>query len=221
MIEKMGFVDYFLIVSDFTAYAKNSGIPVGPGRGSAAGSVVSYCLGITDVDPIKYNLYFERFLNPERVSMPDIDMDFCERRRGEVIDYVKRKSGADHVAQIVPFNPLKAKNAVRSVSKAMSLTFSEENELAKTIPNVLNITIKQALETSKPLQEMYNGDDRIKRVIDTAMALENMPKDSGTHAAGVVITKEPVFNYVPLTLSKKDNSIATQYVMTTLEELGF
>ncbi|MBQ6539772.1 MAG: DNA polymerase III subunit alpha [Oscillospiraceae bacterium] len=220
MIEKMGFVDYFLIVSDFTAYAKSHGIPVGPGRGSAAGSVVSYCLGITDVDPIKYSLYFERFLNPERVSMPDIDMDFCERRRSEVIDYVKRKYGADHVAQIVTFNTLKAKNAVRSVSKALNLTFSEENELAKTIPNVLNITIKQALETSKQLQEMYSGDDRIKRVIDTAMALENMPKDSGTHAAGVVITKDPVYDYVPLTLSKKDNSIATQYVMTTLEELG-
>ena len=220
MIEKMGFVDYFLIVSDFTGFARRSGIPVGPGRGSAAGSVVSYCLGITDVDPMKYSLYFERFLNPERVSMPDIDMDFCERRRGEVIEYVKRKYGADHVAQIVTFNTLKAKNAVRSVSKALALTFNEENELAKTIPNVLNITIKQALDTSKQLQEMYNRDSRIKRVIDTAMALENMPKDSGTHAAGVVITKEPVYNYVPLTLSKKDNSIATQYVMTTLEELG-
>ena len=220
MINRMGFTDYFLIVSDFVAFAKNSGIPVGPGRGSAAGSIVSYCLKITDVDPIKYNLYFERFLNPERVSMPDIDMDFCERRRGEVIDYVKRKYGADHVAQIVTFNTLKAKNAVRNVSKALALTFAEENELARMIPNVFNISIEQALRSSRQLQEAYNRDQRIKKVIDTAMAIEDMPKDSGTHAAGVVITKDPVASYVPLTLSKKDDSIATQYVMTTLEELG-
>jgi len=220
MINRMGFTDYFLIVSDFISYAKSRSIPVGPGRGSAAGSVVSYCLGITDIDPIQYSLYFERFLNPERVSMPDIDVDFCERRRGEVIEYVKKKYGEDRVAQIVTFNTLKAKNAVRSVAKAMSFTFSEENELAKAIPNVLNITIDKALETSKQLAQMYSSDPRIKRVIDTARALEDMPKDSGTHAAGVVITKDPVYTYVPLTLSKKDESIATQYVMTTLEELG-
>lgn len=220
MINKMGFTDYFLIVQDFVNYAKTQGIPVGPGRGSASGSVVSYCLGITDVDPVKYTLYFERFLNPERVSMPDIDMDFCERRRGEVIDYVKRKYGEDHVAQIVTFNTLKAKNAVRSVAKVMGLTFSEENELAREIPNVMNIKLGQALETSKKLRQMYDSDERIKRVIDIAMELEDMPKDSGTHAAGVVITKNPVSEYVPLTLSKKDDSIATQYVMTTLEELG-
>lgn len=220
MINQMGFTDYFLIVSDFIAYAKGQDIPVGPGRGSAAGSVVSYCLEITDVDPIKYGLYFERFLNPERVSMPDIDIDFCERRRGEVIDYVKQKYGADRVAQIVTFNTLKAKNAVRNVAKALSLTYAEENVLAKTIPNVLNIKIADALESSKQLKEMYQGDERIKKVIDTAITLEDMPKDSGTHAAGVVITKQPVSEYVPLTLSKKDDSIATQYVMTTLEELG-
>ena len=220
MIGRMGFTDYFLIVQDFVMYAKNKGIPVGPGRGSAAGSIVSYCLEITDIDPMKYSLYFERFLNPERVSMPDIDMDFCERRRGEVIEYVKRKYGEDHVAQIVTFNTLKAKNAVRNVSKALSLTFAEENALAKEIPNVLNIKIEQALETSKNLRDMYDNDERIRRVIDTAKALEDMPKDSGTHAAGVVITKKPVSEYVPLTLSKKDDSIATQYVMTTLEELG-
>lgn len=220
MINKMGFTDYFLIVSDFVNYAKSVGIPVGPGRGSAAGSIVSYCLHITDIDPVKYNLYFERFLNPERVSMPDIDMDFCERRRGEVIEYVKRKYGQDHVAQIVTFNTLKAKNAVRNVSKAMALTFAEENELARMIPNVLNITIDRALKSSPKLREAYESDERIKKVIDTAMAIEDMPKDSGTHAAGVVITKDPVATYVPLTLSKKDNSIATQYVMTTLEELG-
>jgi DNA polymerase-3 subunit alpha len=220
MIDDMGFTDYFLIVSDFISFARNRGIPVGPGRGSAAGSVASYCLGITTVDPIKYSLYFERFLNPERVSMPDIDIDFCERRRGEVIDYVKRKYGEDRVAQIVTFNTLKAKNAVRSVSKALNLTFAEENELAGAIPNDLGITLKGALASSKKLQDMYSGDARIKKVIDTAIAIENMPKDSGTHAAGVVITKLPVREYVPLTLSKKDDSIATQYTMTTLEELG-
>ena len=220
MIDQMGFTDYFLIVHDFIAFAKGAGIPVGPGRGSAAGSVCSYCLDITTVDPIKYGLYFERFLNPERVSMPDIDIDFCERRRGEVIDYVKRKYGADRVAQIITFNTLKAKNAVRSVSKALSLTFQEENELAREIPNVLNIKLAGALTSSKKLKEMYDADERIKKVIDTAMAIEDMPKDSGTHAAGVVITKTPVCEYVPLSLSKKDDSIATQYTMTTLEELG-
>jgi len=220
MISSMGFTDYFLIVADFIAYAKSRGIPVGPGRGSAAGSVASYCLDITTVDPIKYSLYFERFLNPERISMPDIDIDFCERRRGEVIEYVKQKYGADRVAQIITFNSLKAKNAVRSVSKALALTFQEENDLAKEIPNGINIRLKDALASSNRLRSMYEGDTRIKRVIDVAMALEDMPKDSGTHAAGVVITKRPVREYVPLALSKKDDSIATQYTMTTLEELG-
>ena len=220
MIANMGFTHYFLIVADFIAYAVSRDIPVGPGRGSAAGSVVSYCLGITAVDPIKYNLYFERFLNPERVSLPDIDTDFCERRRGEVIDYVKQKYGADRVAQIVTFNTLKAKNAIRSVSKALALTYAEENELAKEIPNTLGIRLADALKASKRLFDFYENDSRIKRVIDIAMAIEDMPKDSGTHAAGVVITKLPVREYVPLTLSKKDGSIATQYTMTTLEELG-
>jgi len=220
MIGKMGFTGYFLIVEDFISYARSQGIPVGPGRGSAAGSVVSYCLGITSVDPIKYNLYFERFLNPERVSMPDIDIDFCERRRGEVIDYVKHKYGADKVAQIVTFNTLKAKNAVRSVSKALALTFAEENALAKEIPERLNIKLEDALASSSRLRAMYDEDARIRRVVDTAMALEDMPKDSGTHAAGIVVTNRPVREYVPLTLSKKDDSIATQYSMTTLEELG-
>ena len=220
MIANMGFVDYFLIVADFIAYAKSCGIPVGPGRGSAAGSVASYCLDITTVDPVKYGLYFERFLNPERVSMPDIDIDFCERRRGEVIEYVKRRYGADRVAQIITFNTLKAKNAVRSVSKALGLTFAEENELAREIPNGFNIKLRDALAASGRLRSMYNDDARIKRVIETAMALEDMPKDSGTHAAGIVITKYPVREYVPLALSKKDESIATQYTMNALEELG-
>ena len=220
MIDRMGFTDYFLIVQDFVMFAKRSGIPVGPGRGSAAGSVVSYCLHITDVDPIQYSLYFERFLNPERVSMPDIDMDFCERRRGEVVEYVKRKYGADRVAQIITFNTLKAKNAVRSVSKALGLTFAEENELAKAIPNDFKITLNDAIRTSKQLRDKMDGDDRCRRVIETALAIEDMPKDSGTHAAGVVITRDPVHTYVPLALSKKDNTIATQYTMTTIEELG-
>jgi DNA polymerase-3 subunit alpha len=222
MVDRMGFTDYFLIVADFIAYAKGRGIPVGPGRGSAPGSVASYCLDITTVDPIRYNLYFERFLNPERVSMPDIDIDFCERRRGEVIDYVKRKYGEDRVAQIITFNTLKAKNAVRNVSKALGLTFAEESELAREIPNVLGIKLRDALDSplGKKLREMYGRDARVKKVVDTAMALEDMPKDSGTHAAGVVITKKPVLEYVPLALSKKDDSIATQYTMTTLEELG-
>jgi len=220
MIDKMGFTDYFLITADFIDYAKSLGIPVGPGRGSAAGSVVSYCLGIIAIDPIKYGLYFERFLNPERVSMPDIDIDFCERRRGEVIEYVKRKYGEDHVAQIVTFNTLKAKNAVRNVAKTLKLTFAEEGELAREIPNTLGITLEQALKTAPKFKAMYDGDERIKKVVDTAMALEGMPKDSGTHASGVVITKRPVSDYVPLTLSKKDDSIATQYTMKTIESLG-
>jgi len=220
MISDMGFTDYFLIVADFIAYAKSHDIPVGPGRGSAAGSVVSYCLDITTVDPIRYNLYFERFLNPERISMPDIDIDFCERRRGEVLEYVKQKYGADRVAQIVTFNTLKAKNAVRSVSKALALTFQEENELAKEIPNGINVRLKDALASSARLRAMYEEDPRVRRVIDVATALEDMPKDSGTHAAGVVITKQPVREYLPLTLSKKDESISTQYTKTTLEELG-
>ena len=220
MINRMGFTDYFLIVQDFVMYAKRSGIPVGPGRGSAAGSVVSYCLGITDVDPIRYNLFFERFLNPERVSMPDIDMDFCERRRGEVMDYVKRKYGADHVAQIITFNTLKAKNAVRSVSKVLGLTFAEENELAKSMPDDAKMTIDDAVRVSAQLRELMDRDERYKRVIETARAIEDMPKDYGTHAAGVVITRDPVHTYVPLALSKKDNTISTQYTMTTVEELG-
>ena len=224
MIAKMGFTDYFLIVADSVEHAKSLGIPVGPGRGSAAGSLVSYCLGITAVDPIKYGLYFERFLNPERVSMPDIDIDFCERRRGEVLDYIKQKYGADKVAQIVTFGTLKAKNAVRSVSKALALSFQEENELARELPDRMPdaspVTIEKALKLGGNLKMLYNEDLRVKKVLDTAMALEDMPKDSGTHASGVVVTRNPVQEYVPLTLSKKDNSIATQYTMNPLEELG-
>ena len=218
MIARMGFVDYFLIVSDFIAYAKSKNIPVGPGRGSAAGSVVSYCLGITDVDPIKYSLYFERFLNPERVSMPDIDIDFCIRRRGEVIDYVNRKYGADHVAQIVTFGTMAAKNAIRDVGRVMGVSYAETDAVAKQVPNALHITIDESLKLSRPLREMYEADESIHRLIDTAKALEGMPRHSSMHAAGVVITKKPVYEYVPL--SKNDESVVTQYQMTTLEELG-
>ena len=218
MIRKMGFVDYFLIVSDFIGYAKSRQIPVGPGRGSAAGSIVSYCLNITDVDPLKYNLYFERFLNPERVTMPDIDIDFCIRRRQEVIDYVTQKYGADHVAQIVTFGTLKARAAVRDVARALSIPYAEADAIAKQVPFALNMTLENALKLSKPLKDMYDSDDRVKSLIDTAMGLEGMPRNSSTHAAGVVITRKPVYEYVPL--ATNDDLPVTQYTMVTLEELG-
>ena len=221
MIQKMGFVDYFLIVSDFIGYAKRNGIPVGPGRGSAAGSVVSYCLHITDVDPIKYSLFFERFLNPERVSMPDIDVDFCVNRRGEVIDYVNRLYGSDHVAQIVTFGTMAARGAIRDVGRALSVSYAETDAVAKQVPSgpgALNMTLDEALRLSKPLKELYEGDENIKHLIDVAKALEGMPRHASTHAAGVVITEKPVYEYVPL--ARNDESIVCQYPMTTLEELG-
>ena len=221
MIRKMGFVDYFLIVSDFIAYAKGNGIPVGPGRGSAAGSMVSYCLNITDLDPMKYNLYFERFLNPERVTMPDIDIDFCIRRRQEVIDYVSRKYGADHVAQIVTFGTMAARAAVRDVGRVLNMPYADVDVIAKQIPSgpgALHITLEEALKISKPLKESYDGSAQVKKLIDTAMAIEGMPRNTSTHAAGVVITSRPVSDYVPL--AKNDDLVVTQYIMTTLEELG-
>ena len=221
MIRKMGFVDYFLIVSDFIGYAKRNGIPVGPGRGSAAGSVVSYCLHITDVDPIKYSLFFERFLNPERVSMPDIDVDFCVNRRGEVIDYVNRLYGSDHVAQIVTFGTMAARGAIRDVGRALSVSYAQTDAVAKQVPSgpgALNMTLDEALRLSKPLKELYEGDENIKHLIDVAKALEGMPRHASTHAAGVVITEKPVYEYVPL--ARNDESVVCQYPMTTLEELG-
>ena len=221
MINKMGFVDYFLIVSDFIGYAKRSGIPVGPGRGSAAGSVVSYCLHITEVDPIKYSLFFERFLNPERVSMPDIDVDFCVNRRGEVIDYVNRLYGHDHVAQIVTFGTMAARGAIRDVGRALSVSYAETDAVAKQVPSgpgALNITLDEAISLSKPLKEMYQSDPTLKHLIDVAKALEGMPRHASTHAAGVVITEKPVYEYVPL--STNDGNPVCQYQMTTLEELG-
>lgn len=218
MIRRMGFVEYFLIVSDFIGYAKDHQIPVGPGRGSAAGSMVAYCLNITDVDPMKYSLYFERFLNPERVSMPDIDVDFCYRRRGEVIDYVNRKYGADHVAQIVTFGTMAAKGAIRDVGRALNVPYAQVDAIAKQVPNALHITLEHALTLSKPLREMYESDPVVQKIIDTAKGLEGMPRHASTHAAGVVITRNPVDTYVPL--AKNDEAVVTQYPMTTLEELG-
>ena len=221
MIEKMGFTDYFLIVSDFVRYARSAGIPVGPGRGSAAGSMVSYCLHITDIDPMKYNLYFERFLNPERVSMPDIDMDFGDTRRGEVVDYVRRKYGDDHVAQIVTFGTMAARGVIRDVGRVMNMPYADVDVIAKQVPagpGALHITLDDALRLSKPLREQYETDEQVKKLIDTAKALEGMPRHASTHAAGVVITKRPVYEYVPL--AKNDDAVVCQYIMTTLEELG-
>ncbi|MDE7034812.1 MAG: DNA polymerase III subunit alpha, partial [Eubacteriales bacterium] len=218
MITHMGFVDYFLIVSDFIGYAKRNGIPVGPGRGSAAGSIVAYCLDITDLDPIAYSLYFERFLNPERVSMPDIDIDFCYVRRPEVIQYVTEKYGADRVAQIVTFGTMAARAAIRDVGRALNVPYGEVDAVAKQVPNELHITIEKALKSNPELRKMYEGDPKVKQLIDTARALEGMPRHASTHAAGVVITKDPVDTYVPLAVN--DGQPVTQFTMVTLEELG-
>ena len=219
VISRMGYVNYYLIVWDFIRYAKESGIPVGPGRGSGAASIVAYCLHITEVDPMKYALIFERFLNPERVSMPDFDTDFCQERRGEVIDYVMHKYGKDHVAQIATFGTMAARGAIRDVGRALNFSYAETDVVAKLVPTMpLHITLKEALKISPKLKEMYDGDERVKQLIDTAMSLEGMPRNTSTHAAGVVITAEPVCSYVPL--SCNDDTIVTQYTMTTIEELG-
>ena len=219
VISRMGYVNYYLIVWDFIRYAKESGIPVGPGRGSGAASIVAYCMHITEVDPMKYALIFERFLNPERVSMPDFDTDFCQERRGEVIDYVMRKYGKDHVAQIATFGTMAARGAIRDVGRALNFSYAETDVVAKLVPTMpLHITLKEALEVSPKLKEMYDGDERVKTLIDTAMRLEGMPRNTSTHAAGVVITADPVCSYVPL--SRNDDTIVTQYTMTTIEELG-
>ena len=221
MIEKMGFTDYFLIVSDFVRYARSAGIPVGPGRGSAAGSMVAYCLHITDIDPMQYDLYFERFLNPERVSMPDIDMDFGDTRRGEVVDYVRRKYGDDHVAQIVTFGTMAARGAIRDVGRVLNMPYADVDTVAKLVPagpGALHITLDEALKLSKQLRDLYESDEAVKKLIDTAKSLEGMPRHASTHAAGVVITKRPVYEYVPL--ARNEDSIVCQYNMITLEELG-
>ena len=218
VISRMGYVNYYLIVWDFIRYAKEQGIPVGPGRGSGAASIVAYCMHITEVDPMKYALIFERFLNPERVSMPDFDTDFCQERRGEVIDYVMRKYGADHVAQIATFGTMAARGAIRDVGRALNFSYAETDIVAKLVPGTPHITLEEALRVSPKLKEMYDGDERVKLLIDTARSLEGMPRNSSTHAAGVVITADPVCSYVPL--SRNDDTIVTQYTMTTIEELG-
>lgn len=218
VINQMGYVDYFLIVADFISYAKKKGIPVGPGRGSGAGSIAAYCMGITGIDPMKYNLIFERFLNPERVSMPDIDVDFCYVRRQEVIDYVISKYGADHVAQIVTFGTMKARAAIRDVGRVLGLPYNVVDAVAKQIPRALDMTIDKALKVNPELRTMYEGDNQVKELVDLSRAVEGMPRHASTHAAGVVITDKPVDEYVPL--ARNDESMVTQFTMTTIEELG-
>ena len=218
-IQKMGYVDYFLIVWDFIRYARDHGIPVGPGRGSAAGSIVSYTLGITQLDPIRYNLLFERFLNPERVSMPDIDVDFCFERRQEVIDYVVRKYGKDCVAQIVTFGTMAARGVIRDVGRVMDLPYALCDSIAKMIPQELNITIDKALEMNHELKTLYDTDEKIKELINMSRRLEGLPRHTSMHAAGVVISQKEVDEYVPLSRAA-DGTIVTQFTMTTLEELG-
>lgn len=218
VIKKMGFVDYFLIVNDFVQYAKSRDIPVGPGRGSGAGSLCAYCIGITGIDPIRYNLLFERFLNPERVSMPDFDIDFCKERRSEVIDYVIRKYGADHVAQIVAFGTMQARGAVRDVGRVLDIPYAAVDKIAKMIPFSLDMTVDKALTMSAELRQSYHQDDTVKQIVDIARELEGVPRHITLHAAGVVITDKPVSDYVPL--AKSDDAVITQFTMTTLEELG-
>ena len=219
VIQKMGYVDYFLIVWDYINFAKEHDIIVGPGRGSAAGSIVSYCLKITDIDPIRYNLLFERFLNPERVSMPDIDVDFCYERRQEVIDYVRAKYGADKVVQIVTFGTMAAKGVIRDVGRVMDLPYSFVDSIAKMIPNELNITIERALELNPDFKKLYTTDDQVHHLIDMCRRLEGLPRNTSMHAAGVVICSEPAEHFVPLSRAQ-DGSITTQFTMTTIEELG-
>ena len=218
VISGMGYVDYFLIVWDFIHYARTHGVGVGPGRGSGAGSIVAYCLGITSIDPIQYNLLFERFLNPERVSMPDIDVDFDYERRGQVIDYVRRRYGSDHVAQIITFGTMAARAVIRDVGRVMDMSYQETDRIAKLVPFELGMTLERALSLSTELRRLYEGDDRVREVIDTAKKLEGMPRNASTHAAGVLITSEPVVNYVPL--QTNDDVVTTQFPMGTLEALG-
>ena len=218
VIKKMGYVDYFLIVWDYVHYAKSHGIPVGPGRGSGAGSIIAYAIEITDIDPIKYGLIFERFLNPERISMPDFDIDFDFEKRQEVIDYVAKKYGHDHVSQIITFGTMAAKMVIRDVARVLDFPYSEADKLAKMIPNELHITIQKAIDKNKELKDMYEGNVDVHKLLDIAMALEGMPRQASTHACGIIIAREPVVNYVPL--YARDDIISTQFIMTTLEELG-
>ena len=217
-VNKMGYTDYYLIVADFVSFAKSKGIPVGPGRGSGAGSIAAYCMGITDLDPMKYNLLFERFLNPQRVSMPDFDIDFCYERRGEVIEYVTNKYGSDRVAQIVTFGTLATRAAIRDVGRAMGMPYAAVDAVAKLIPSDFHITIDEAVKKSKELRTLMEENEQINELIETARKVEGMPRNTSTHAAGVVITHDPVSSYVPL--ATNDGVPVTQYIMTTLEELG-
>ena len=218
VVKKMGYTNYYLIVYDFINYAKSHGIPVGPGRGSGAGSLAAYCVGITDIDPIRYNLIFERFLNPERVSMPDFDVDFCYERRQEVIDYVNEKYGRDHVAQIVTFGTMAARAAVRDVGRVMGMPYQEVDRVAKLIPMELKMTLRHALEVSPDLKALYEGDPQIHELIETSLKVEGMPRNASTHAAGVVITREPATEYVPL--GSNNGVPVTQFNMTEIERLG-
>ncbi len=218
-INTMGFTDYFLIVWDFIKYARDNGISVGPGRGSAAGSIVSYSLGITNIDPVKYDLLFERFLNPERVTMPDIDIDFCYERRPEVIEYVMDKYGRDHVVQIVTFGTLAARNVIRDVGRVLDLPYNYVDVIAKSIPMELGITIDKALNLNPGFRQVYNEDAQAKKLVDMARRLEGLPRHTSMHAAGVLISPEAVDEFVPLSKAS-DGTITTQYTMVTLEELG-
>lgn len=218
IIEKMGFIDYYLIVYDYVKFAKNQGIPVGPGRGSGAGSIIAYCMGITSIDPIKYNLIFERFLNPERISMPDFDVDFCNERRNEVIDYVNEKYGKDHVSQIITFGTMAAKGAIRDVGRVMGLKYDEVDKVAKLIPSSLGITLDEAYKTSPELKTLIETKEELNTLFETAKKLEGMPRNASTHAAAVVITKDPVDSYVPL--AKNDDIIVTQFNMNEIADLG-
>ena len=218
IIKKMGYVDYYLIVWDFIHYAKSHDIPVGPGRGSGAGSILAYAIEITDIDPMKYGLLFERFLNPERISMPDFDVDFCYEHRQDVIDYVSNKYGHDHVSQIITFGTMAAKMVIRDVARVLDFPYSEADKLAKMIPNELHITIPKSIEQNKELKDLYDNEEQVHKLLDIAIALEGLPRQASTPACGVVFTKDPVDSYVPLYV--RDNQISTQYIMTTLEELG-
>ncbi|MCI9405999.1 MAG: DNA polymerase III subunit alpha [Oscillospiraceae bacterium] len=218
VIIKMGYVDYYLIVHDFIRYAKTHDVPVGPGRGSGAGSLCAYCIGITGIDPLRYQLLFERFLNPERVSMPDFDIDFCYEKRQQVIDYVVEKYGADHVAQIITFGTMAARGAIRDVGRALAIPYAQVDAVAKLVPNELHMTLDKALKASKDFKRQYDEDPAIHELIDMARKLEGMPRHASTHAAGVVITRDPVDTYVPV--QKNEETILTQFPMTTLEELG-
>ncbi len=218
IITKMGFVDYYLIVYDFINYARKHDIPVGPGRGSGAASLCAYCCGITNIDPLKYNLIFERFLNPERISMPDFDIDFCYEKRGKVIDYVTEKYGADHVCQIITFGTMAARGAIRDIGRVLDMPYNSVDRIAKLIPNEPKMTIEKALDISKELKQLYESDPGIKELIELAMKVEGMPRNASTHAAGVVITDKPVVEYVPL--QSNDGQLITQFTMTTIEELG-